>query len=109
MTHVATRRWTQQSSCNTVCNARRLCAPEIQIGGGGAHSGQRIDVQDFMIISVGAKSYPECLEMSFNVYHRAGELMKKRGRLAGLADEGGYWRLFDSNEQVFEFLVEAID
>ena len=86
-----------------------LPLPEIQIFGGGAHSGQRIDVQDFMIICVGAKSYSECLEMSFNVYHRAGELMKKRGRLAGLADEGGYWPLFDSNEQVFEFLLEAIE
>src|SRR6516225_7275759 len=58
-----------------------LPLPEIQIFGGGAHSGRRIDVQDFMIICVGAHSYGECLEMTFNVYHRAGELMKRRGRL----------------------------
>ena len=86
-----------------------LPLPEIQIFGGGAHSGQRVDVQDFMIICIGAKSYVECLEMSFNVYHRAGELMKKRGRLAGVADEGGYWPVFDCNEQAFEFLMEAIE
>jgi len=86
-----------------------LPLPEIQIFGGGAHSAGRIDVQDFMIICVGAKSYAECLEMTFNVYHRAGELMKSRGRLAGLADEGGYWPAFDSNEQVFEFLIQAIE
>jgi enolase len=85
-----------------------LPLPEIQIFGGGAHSGRRVDVQDFMIICVGAKSYSECMEMTFNVYHRAGELMKRRGRLAGLADEGGYWPMFDSNEQALEFLLEAI-
>jgi len=83
--------------------------PEIQIFGGGAHSGRRVDVQDFMIICVGARSYSECMEMTFNVYHRAGELMKRRGRLAGLADEGGYWPMFDSNEQALEFLLEAIE
>src|SRR5437667_1949706 len=86
-----------------------LPLPEIQIFGGGAHSDQRIDLQDFMILCIGAKSYAECLEMSFNVYHRAGELMKKRGRLAGVADEGGYWPVFDCNEQAFEFLMEAIE
>ena len=85
-----------------------LPLPEIQIFGGGAHSAGRIDVQDFMIICAGAQSYAECLEMTFNVYHRAGELMKRRGRLAGLADEGGYWPAFDSNEQAFEFMMEAI-
>lgn len=82
--------------------------PEIQIFGGGVHSDRRIDVQDFMIMCVGATSYAECLEMTFNVYHRAGQLMKKRGGLAGLADEGGYWPTFESNEQVFEVLLEAI-
>jgi len=86
-----------------------LPLPEIQIFGGGAHSGGRIDVQDFMIICVGAQSYAECLEMTFNVYHRAGELMKREGRLAGLADEGGYWPMFDSNEQALEFLLQAIE
>jgi enolase len=86
-----------------------LPLPEIQIFGGGAHSAGRIDVQDFMIICVGAQSYGECLEMTFNVYHRAGELMKRQGRLAGVADEGGYWPVFDSNEQAFEFMIEAIE
>ena len=47
--------------------------------------------------------------MAFNVYHRAGELMERCGRLAGVADEGGYWPVFDSNEQALEFLLEAIE
>jgi len=83
--------------------------PEIQIIGGGAHSSGRIDIQDFMIICTGAKSYSQCLEMTFNVYHQCGELMKRKGKLAGTADEGGYWPEFDGNEEVFETLLEAIE
>ena len=85
-----------------------LPLPEIQIFGGGAHSAGRIDVQDFMILCVGAESYEECMEMTYNVYHYAGRLMKEKGKLAGLADEGGYWPLFDSNEEVFQVLLDAI-
>ncbi len=83
--------------------------PEIQIVGGGAHSAGRIDVQDFMIICTGAKDYHQCLEMTFNVYHRCGELLKSQDRLSGVADEGGFWPEFDSNEEVFDTLLEAIE
>ncbi len=86
-----------------------LPIPEIQIFGGGAHSSGRIDVQDFMIICVGAESYEECMEMTFNVYHHTGRLMKEKGKLAGLADEGGYWPVFESNEEVFVVLLNAIN
>jgi enolase len=83
--------------------------PEIQIIGGGAHSGGRIDVQDFMIICTGAESYQECLEMTYNVYVECGELLKKQGKLAGVADEGGFWPEFNGNERVFDTLLEAIE
>jgi len=86
-----------------------LPLPEIQIIGGGVHSGGRIDIQDFMIICTGAGSYNECMEMTFNVYHTCGELLKKSGRLAGVADEGGYWPDFEKNEDVFDTLLEAIE
>lgn len=86
-----------------------LPLPEIQIIGGGAHSGERIDIQDFMIICTGAESYNECLEMTWNVYHKCGEILRKSGRLAGVADEGGYWPNFDKNEDVFDTLLEAIE
>ncbi|MDZ7717706.1 MAG: phosphopyruvate hydratase [Balneolaceae bacterium] len=85
-----------------------LPLPEIQILGGGAHANGRIDIQDFMIICTGAKSYQECLEMTFNVYHQCGQLLQDKGKLAGVADEGGYWPDFDSNEEVFEILLKAI-
>jgi enolase len=86
-----------------------LPMPEIQIFGGGKHAGGRIDVQDYMIMALGARSYGEALEMTFNVYHAAGDVMRERGRLAGVADEGGYWPLFERNEDVFEALLMSIE
>ncbi|MDR9410924.1 MAG: phosphopyruvate hydratase, partial [Balneolaceae bacterium] len=65
--------------------------------------------QDFMIICTGAESYLQCLEMTFNVFHHCGRLLKKKGKLAGVADEGGYWPIFDSNEELFEILLESIE
>ena len=86
-----------------------LPLPEIQIFGGGAHAQHRIDIQDFLIIAIGARSYDETLEMTHNVYFAAMDIMKERGRLHGIADEGGFWPDFDSNEQVFETLIAAIE
>lgn len=86
-----------------------LPLPEIQIFGGGKHAAGRIDVQDFMIMAPTAQSYEETLEITFNVYHQAAKVMKARGLLAGVADEGGYWPVFDTNEAVLSTLVEAIE
>ncbi|MSU72813.1 MAG: phosphopyruvate hydratase [Opitutus sp.] len=85
-----------------------LPLPQIQIFGGGKHAAGRIDVQDFMIIAMGARSYPETLEMTHAVFHAAGRLLKRQGRLAGVADEGGFWPVFETNEAVFATLLEAI-
>jgi enolase len=85
-----------------------LPLPEIQIFGGGAHANWRTDIQDFLVIATGAKTYAETLEITFNVFHAAGDLMKERGHLLGCADEGGYWPAFDSNEEAIATLVEAI-
>src|ERR1043165_1881748 len=79
-----------------------LPLPEIQLFGGGKHANGRVDVQDFMIVATGATTYEEALEMTFNVYHAGGELLRKRGLLAGVADEGGYWPNFYRNDAVFE-------
>ncbi|WP_025772209.1 phosphopyruvate hydratase [Thioalkalivibrio sp. HK1] len=83
--------------------------PEIQIFGGGAHAGRRVDIQDFMIMVPGADSFDEVMEITNEVYFAAGDIMAKRGRSAGVADEGGWWPDFDSNEQALEILVEAIE
>lgn len=86
-----------------------LPLPEIQIFGGGAHAGRRVDVQDFMIMVPGASDFSEVMEVTREVYFAAGDIMARRGRVAGIADEGGWWPLFDSNEEALETLVEAID
>ncbi|MBL9151923.1 MAG: phosphopyruvate hydratase [Verrucomicrobiales bacterium] len=86
-----------------------LPLPEIQIFGGGKHAQGRIDIQDFMIVALTATSYAETLEVAANVFHAAAEVMRDRGKLAGVADEGGYWPLFDRNEEVFDALLASIE
>ena len=89
-------------------NGALLPLPEIQLFGGGRHANGRVDVQDFMIAATGATTCEQALEMTFNVFHTAGDLLRERGLLAGVADEGGYWPAFDRNEAVFEAMIEAI-
>jgi enolase len=86
-----------------------LPLPEVQIFGGGAHAGRRVDVQDFMVIAVGAADYAQALEWTAEVYRAAGLLMNEAGLLAGVADEGGWWPAFDSNEAALDFLLRAIE
>jgi len=86
-----------------------LPLPEVQIFGGGAHAGRRIDIQDLMVMAAGARSFAEALEMSAEVYLAAGQLMAQSGRRLGVADEGGYWPAFASNEEALDMLVRAIE
>jgi enolase len=86
----------------------RIPMPEIQIFGGGAHAGGRLDIQDFMIICPSASCFAEALDRTAEVYYRAGLLLRKLGLFSGVADEGGYWPAFDSNEQALELLTQAI-
>ena len=86
-----------------------LPMPEIQIFGGGAHAGRRIDIQDLMVMATAATSFEQAIEMTAEVYLAAGRLMAESGRRQGVADEGGYWPVFDSNEEAIETLVRAIE
>jgi enolase len=86
----------------------RLPLPEIQIFGGGAHAGRRIDIQDLMVMALAAQSFDEALEMTARVYRAAGDLMRDAGKLRGVADEGGWWPEFASNEEAIETLMRAI-
>ncbi|MEO6965242.1 MAG: phosphopyruvate hydratase [Acidobacteriaceae bacterium] len=90
-------------------NSATLPLAQIQIFGGGAHAGRRIDIQDLMVIAIGSRSFQESLVMTAEVYRCAGELMRNRGLLAGVADEGGWWPMFDNNEQALDTLVCAIE
>jgi enolase len=90
-------------------SATTLPLPQIQIFGGGAHAGRRVEVQDFMVVCPGAGSFAQALEWTAEVYRAAGQLMQRRGALHGVADEGGWWPDFDSNEQALQTLVQAIE
>ncbi len=83
--------------------------PMIQIFGGGAHAGGRIDIQDFLVVPIGAGSFAEALSMTARVYAAAGAIMTERGRRRGVADEGGWWPEFGSNAEALDTLVQAIE
>ena len=89
--------------------ATLLPMPQIQIFGGGAHAGGRVDIQDFMIVCPGATSFAQALEWTAEVYRHAGALMGERGTLGGVADEGGWWPAFATNEEALQALVQAIE
>jgi enolase len=86
-----------------------LPLPQIQIFGGGAHAGRRVDVQDFLVTCPAASGFAEALDWTAEVYRAAGSLMKEAGTLQGVADEGGWWPAFSANEQALETLVRAIE
>ena len=89
--------------------AVQMPLPEIQIFGGGAHAGRRIDIQDLLVMPVGSHSTDEALAMVADVYRAAGDLMSDAGRRAGVADEGGWWPDFASNEEALQMLTKSIE
>lgn len=90
-------------------SASTLPLPQIQIFGGGAHAARRVDIQDFMVTCPAAQNFAEALNWTAEVYRAAGAIMAERGAAVGVADEGGWWPAFDSNEQALEALVRAIE
>lgn len=87
----------------------RIPLPEIQIFGGGAHAGRRTDVQDFMVMAPHAGSFRRALEITADVYRAAGRLMEAKGPITGVADEGGWWPNFTSNEDALDTLTRSIE
>jgi enolase len=82
--------------------------PQVQIYGGGAHAQGRVDIQDYMVVCPGAGSFAESLAWIAEVYRAAGARLAKKGALQGVADEGGWWPSFRSNEEGLAELVGAI-
>lgn len=90
-------------------SADLLPLPEIQIFGGGAHAGRRLDVQDFLVVCPGAGSFAEALDWTAEIYRAAGRLMSDRGTLQGVADEGGFWPAFADAAEALDTLTSAIE
>jgi enolase len=87
----------------------RLPLPQIQIFGGGAHAARRLDIQDLLVICPRASSFAQALDLTAEVYRAAGRLLEASGRLRGVADEGGFWPAFATNEEALDALVRSIE
>jgi enolase len=87
----------------------RIPLPEIQIFGGGAHAGRRVDIQDFLVVCPTAPDFGTVMERTAEVYRAAGVLLAEKGLRQGVADEGGWWPAFGTNEEALDFLVRAIE
>ena len=90
-------------------NAHVLPVPMMNIMNGGSHADSNVDIQEFMIAPIGAKSFREALRMGAEVYHSLKAVVKERGLSTGLGDEGGFAPNLDSNREALELIVEAIE
>jgi enolase len=86
-----------------------LPMPMVQIFGGGAHAGRRVDIQDFLVVPIGASTFDEAIAIAVRIYESAGRIMAERGALRGVADEGGWWPEFASNSDALDALLLAIE
>lgn len=89
--------------------ARTLPVPMMNILNGGEHADNNVDIQEFMIVPVGADSFREALRMGAEIYHSLKAVLKKRGLATGVGDEGGFAPDLSSNEEAISVIVEAIE
>lgn len=89
-------------------NAKVLPVPMMNIINGGKHADNNVDLQEFMIMPVGAPSFSEALRMSAEVYHALKGILKEKGYATGVGDEGGFAPDLKSNEEAIQVIMEAI-
>ena len=89
-------------------NAKTLPVPMMNILNGGKHADNTVNIQEFMIMPVGAKSFSECLRMSAEIYHTLKKVLKAKGLATGVGDEGGFAPDLSSDEEALKLIVEAI-
>ncbi|NMB17071.1 MAG: phosphopyruvate hydratase [Firmicutes bacterium] len=90
-------------------NAKVLPVPMMNILNGGEHADNNVDIQEFMVMPVGAGSFRECLQMGAEVFHSLRKVLQKRGLNTAVGDEGGFAPDLQSNEQAIEVILEAIE
>ena len=89
-------------------NANRLPVPMMNILNGGAHAANTVDVQEFMIVPIGADSFKEALRQCAEVFHSLASLLKGKGLAVSVGDEGGFAPDLASDEEAIEYILEAI-
>ncbi len=88
--------------------AKELPVPMMNILNGGQHADNNVDIQEFMIMPVGAKSFSEALRMNAEIYHNLKALLKEKGLSTALGDEGGFAPDLKCNEEAIEVILEAV-
>ena len=89
-------------------NARTLPVPLMNVLNGGKHADNNVDLQEFMIVPLGAPSFHEALRWAAEVFHTLAAVLRRRGLSTGVGDEGGFAPDLQSNEEALQLLVEAI-
>ena len=89
-------------------SGNRLPVPMMNILNGGAHAANTVDVQEFMIMPVGAPSFKECLRWCAEVFHALASILKDRGLATSVGDEGGFAPALKSDEEAIETILEAV-
>lgn len=89
-------------------NAKELPVPMMNILNGGKHAANNVDIQEFMVMPVGAASFREGLRMGAEIYHNLKKVLKAKGLLSGVGDEGGFAPNLETNEDALAVIVEAI-
>ncbi len=89
-------------------NARTLPVPLMNILNGGAHADSNVDIQEFMVVPLGAPSFAEALRAGAEIFHALKGVLKKKGANTGVGDEGGYAPSLGSNEEALAVIMEAI-
>jgi enolase len=90
-------------------NAKTLPVPMMNILNGGAHADNNVDIQEFMIMPVGAKSFREALRMGAEIFHSLKAVLKAKGYNTAVGDEGGFAPNLKSNEEALQTIIEAIE
>ncbi|UCE83324.1 MAG: phosphopyruvate hydratase [Deltaproteobacteria bacterium] len=89
-------------------SARILPVPMMNVINGGAHADNNVDIQEFMIVPLGAPSFSEALRMGTETFHHLKKVLKSRGHQTAVGDEGGFAPNLQSNEEAMDVLMEAI-
>ena len=89
--------------------AKELPVPMMNILNGGQHADNNVDIQEFMIMPVGAKSFSECLRMNTEIYHNLKALLKSKGLSTALGDEGGFAPNLKCNSEAIDVILEAVE
>lgn len=90
-------------------NAKTLPVPMMNILNGGEHADNNVDIQEFMVMPVGAKNFKEALRMGTEIFHNLKSVLKEKGYSTSVGDEGGFAPNLNSNEEALQTIIKAIE